>query len=183
VEAVTRIKSWLPKASLVNIPDILHFDPHNNVIIMEDCGSGCVTLENILLSGKPFPSDLAKTIGTHIGEFIASMHQWSRHNSDGVLDLFRSNIEGRKTNAFKTYGHVMSVLRPTDGEELPVLLDPPLEFDELEVQTVSTITEQFKKQMIAGTSQDVVSITIHMASTQLTPSSSSWVISGRVTYC
>jgi len=101
VEAMTRVRLGLnlTPTSLVTIPKIYHLDTHNHVIIMEDYGADTISLREFMESSdSSFPA-LAETIGTAAGKFIASVHEWSRSNPDGVLDRFEKNDRGRAAAA------------------------------------------------------------------------------------
>lgn len=47
MEALNRVKSWLPRDSIVAVPDVHHLDKEANIIIMEDCGGNALTLKQI----------------------------------------------------------------------------------------------------------------------------------------
>jgi len=147
---MTRVKSWLPADSLVTVPKVYHFDAHNNFIVMEDCGTDIVTLKDFLLLGKASSPGLAETIGRSLGEFIASMHEWSKSNPDGILDFFNGNEQARKLSAWVTYGRLIDTLKQTGDHVPPALSDPPLEVEESDLQVISTIADELEKDMMSA---------------------------------
>jgi hypothetical protein len=179
VEALTRIKSWLPPGSLVTVPEVLHFDRHNRVIIMEDLGSDCITLDRFLYLGGPIAPGMAETIGSALGKFSASMHQWSRGNPGGILDAFRANTTTREMNARETYTRMIHTLQYT-GEHLPLLGSPPLDIDQSDLEKVFKLGDELKNVMLHGSPSDVVSLgLLRQILPRLTSKSSSWATSGR----
>src|ERR1700722_20044305 len=143
------IRSILAPTSLVNVPKIYHFDTSNQVIIMEDCGPEATSLEDFL-SGDTSSPQVAETIGTALGEFILSVHEWSRNNPIGVLDTFDKNSLAKMTTAEFYYNHLVTTLQ---GSDLNLKVDP---FD---IQVISDITDEYRSRMMSAwvPGRDVVS--------------------------
>lgn len=151
VEAMTRIRSYLsstpPELFPVNIPKIHHFDAHNNVIIMEDCGDDVVTLREFLSAGSASSMDLAETIGAAIGRFIALVHEWSRSNPDGILDVFEKSLHAKKTIASLNYERLVPTLLRTDEDDLTLLSD--FEVDPSDIQVISKLTDEYHSVLMS----------------------------------
>ena len=157
VEAMTRVRQCLPPTSLVTVPKILHFDPSNHLIIMEDCGSDVVTLTEFLYSAGGSSECVAETIGTAVGEFIALLHEWSRSNPDGILDTFEQSSHAKKIIADLSYNRVVTTLLRSDKDDLPLLSD--LEIDPSDIQSVSKLMDEYRSHLMSAqvTRNDVVS--------------------------
>jgi hypothetical protein len=152
---MNRVKAWLPPTSLVTIPQILLFDAKNNVIIMEDCGSDSVPLREFLRSGKASQPGMAEKIGTSLGEFIASMHEWSRGNPDDILHAFNACTHSKESAVTWNCRAVLDTLKQNGENIPPVLLDPPLEMDTADLQTISKMVKELQNEIMAA--RDVVS--------------------------
>ena len=157
---MTRVKSWLPSTSLVTVPKIHHFDPHNKLIIMEDSGTDAVTLKDFLRSGKASPPGLAQTIGRSLGEFIAAVHEWSKTNPNGLLDVFDTSVRPGKLSGWLYYGRLLSTLDPTAENVPPTLLDPPLDVHDSDLQVITKIADELQAEM--RSTRDVVSLVCHL---------------------
>ena len=157
VEAMTRVRLCLPSTSLVTVPGILHFDPSNHLIIMEDCGTDVVTLTEFLKSGGGTSVGVAETIGSAVGEFIALLHEWSRSNPDGVLDAFEKSLHAKKVIADMSYNRLVTTLLRSDKDDLPLLSD--LEIDPSDIQFASKLMDEYYSHLMSGqvTCHDVVS--------------------------
>ena len=146
VEAMARVGKFLPPTSLVKVPKIHHYDVHNNFFIMEDCGTDVVTLREFLSSTSPSVG-LAKTIGTAVGEFIASIHEWSRGNPEGILDTFDKNMHTKKLLSDLAYDRVLSTLQRSDKDDLPFLSD--FELDAANIQAISKLTDEYRSRLMS----------------------------------
>ena len=157
VEAMTRVRLCLPPTSLVTVPKILHFDPSNHLIIMEDCGTDVVTLTEFLCSGGASSVGVAETIGTAVGEFIALLHEWSRSNPDGVLDTFEKSSHAKEIIADFSYNRLVTTLLHTNKDDLPLLSD--FEIDPSEIQYTSKLMDEYYSHLMSAraTRHDVVS--------------------------
>ncbi|GLB43504.1 putative phosphotransferase enzyme family protein [Lyophyllum shimeji] len=154
-EAMTRIKAWLPTDSLVTVPTIYKFDTQHNVIIMEDCGPGTLTLKDFLREGRasstPDAADLAEIIGASLGRFIGAMHAWSRADPDGMLSLFAENTQALQLSPWATYGRVVQTLRPGEGDDVPpALADPPFAVRDADVDVVRKVAGEMSAAMMAA---------------------------------
>ena len=148
VEAMTRIRSCLSSEILpVIVPKIHHFDAHNNLIIMEDCGADVITLREFLKSSSASSVDLGETIGTAIGKFIALVHEWSRSNPDGILDVFAKSLHAKKTIASLNYERLVPTLERTDEDDLTLLSD--LEVDPSDIQVISKLTDKYHSVLMS----------------------------------
>ena len=54
----------------------------------EDCSDDIITLRGYLCSDK-VSSPKPGNIGATVGQYIALVHDWSKRNSDGILDNFK----------------------------------------------------------------------------------------------
>jgi 5-methylthioribose kinase len=118
VEAMTRVRLYLPPTSLVKVPKIHHFDHSNHLIIMEDCGADVVTLTEFLSSGEGSSVGVAETIGTAVGEFIGLVvHEWSRSNLDGILDTFEKSLHAKNMIADMSYNRLVTTLLRSDKDD------------------------------------------------------------------
>ncbi|KAJ2915170.1 hypothetical protein MD484_g5223, partial [Candolleomyces efflorescens] len=153
VEAMMRVKQHLSSSSTVTIPEIYHFDTHNAVIIMEACGPNAVTLAQYLSSSQALSSsctDTAKAIGIALGEFISSIHEWSRGNPGGILDRFDDNIQGKESSANFYYDRLASTLDHSDkewGVLAPLLAD--VEVDPAKIELVSTLAQGYRSNLFS----------------------------------
>jgi len=148
MEAMTRVRSWLSPTSLVKVPKIHHVDLSNNLIIMEDCGTDVVTLREFLCSGRGSSMGLAETIGTSVGEFIALVHEWSRSNPGGILDIFDKALHAKKIIANLNYERLVSTLQRSDKDDLPLLSD--FEIDPLDVQILSKLADEYNSHLMSA---------------------------------
>ncbi|KAF9526100.1 kinase-like domain-containing protein [Crepidotus variabilis] len=146
VEAMTRVRKGLPATSTVTVPEIFHFDAKNHFIILEDCGSDVATLKELIISGS-LSSTAAETIGSAVGEFIATLHEWSRSNPDGILDVFDECPHTRKMVASGAYDHVVSTLQGTDEDNLPLLSG--FEIDSSKLQTIQTLADEYRAHLMS----------------------------------
>lgn len=147
VEAMTRIRLYLPPTSLVKVPKIHHFDRSNHLIIMEDCGADLVTLTEFLSSGEGSCMGAAETIGTTVGEFIGLVHEWSRGNPDGILDTFEKSLQAKKMIADMSYNRLVTTLLRSDKDDLPLLSD--LEIDPSDIQFVSKLMDEYYSHLMS----------------------------------
>ncbi|RXW19490.1 hypothetical protein EST38_g6355 [Candolleomyces aberdarensis] len=162
VEAMTRVRSRL--SSDVVIPKIHHLDVHNHVIIMEDCGPDVVTLTEYLSSrGDAVSPETARDIGVTLGEFLASMHDWSRSNPDGILDLFDENTQAKDVGAEFYYDRVAPTLDGSDKSSngLPPL-PSDLQVDRSNIQLIPTLAQEYRSKLFSDRvpGRDVVSSTV-----------------------
>ncbi|KAF9222813.1 hypothetical protein BS17DRAFT_734970 [Gyrodon lividus] len=149
VEAMTRVRLGLPQSLplLVKVSKIYHFDVYNNLIIMEDCGVDVVTLRELLCSGSVCPT-LAETIGTAIGDYIARVHEWSRSNPDGILDIFDKCLHAKKIIAELNYDRLVATLQCSDKDDLPLLSD--FEIDTSDIQAISKLTNEYHSHLMSA---------------------------------
>ena len=147
VEAITRVRLCLPPTLLVKVPKIHHFDVYNNIIIMEDCGTGAITLSEFLCSGSASSVGLAENIGTAVGEFIAFVHEWSRANPDGILDIFDKSLHAKKMIADLNYDRLLTTLQGSDKDDLPLLAD--FKMDPSDIQAISKLTDEYHIQLMS----------------------------------
>ncbi|KAM6491064.1 Protein kinase-like domain containing protein [Amanita muscaria] len=127
VEAMTRIRPWLSSTLPVKVPKIHHFDAHNNLIIMEDCGADVITLREFLCSGSASSTDLAETIGVAIGEFIAL---------------------AKKTTADLYYDHIVATLQCADKDDLTLLSG--FKVDPSDIQVISKLTDEYRSLLMSA---------------------------------
>jgi len=144
---MTRVRQCLSPTSLVKVPKIHHFDSQNNVIVMEDCGADAVTLRTFLDSDRALSTGLAESIGTAIGEFIALVHDWSRSNPEGILDIFDKNLDANKVMADLNYDRLVTTLQRSDKDDLPLLSD--LEVEPSDIQVISKLTDEYHLHLMS----------------------------------
>ncbi|KAH0591248.1 hypothetical protein J132_10648 [Termitomyces sp. J132] len=143
-EAMKRVKAWLPADSLVTVPTIYKFDTEQHVLIMEDCGADVLTLKDIMLQiDTDTYTSLAATIGSSLGHFIGSMHEWSRANPDGILDFFARNKQALELSAWATYGRLIQTLKSGEGDDLPQVADTDL-------AVIQKVAEDVSASMLAA---------------------------------
>ncbi|KAF9526536.1 kinase-like domain-containing protein [Crepidotus variabilis] len=147
VEAMTRVRIGLPSTSIVQVPQIFHFDAHNHFIVLEDCGLDVMTLKDLISSGSISSTSVAETIGSAVGEFIATLHEWSRNNPDGILDAFDECPHTKRMFANVTYDHIVSTLHGVDEDSLPLLSG--LEIERSKIQTIQRLTDEYRAHVLA----------------------------------
>jgi hypothetical protein len=145
VEALRRVKAWLPEDSVVTVPDIYLFDRDRSVIIMEDCGEDGMTLKEFLRQGKGSSPDLAEEIGFRLGEFAGCLHRWGMQNPAGILDFFEKNQQAKRMSTWAIYGRLVSTLNGEDA--LSALSDPPLEVPEEQLEVISKVGSNMSHAM------------------------------------
>ncbi|KAG6846035.1 hypothetical protein H0H87_006399 [Tephrocybe sp. NHM501043] len=157
-EAMMRVKAWLTADSLVTVPTIYKFDKEQHVIIMEDCGNNILTLKDFMLKSREDASvGLAAKIGESLGHFISGMHEWSRANPDGLLDLFAQNQQALSISAWATHGRVVQTLKPGEGDDVPpALANSLLDISEADIDIVKRVAEDVSTAMVAA--RDCVSV-------------------------
>jgi len=92
--------------------------------------------------------NLAEAIGTAIGRFIALVHEWSRSNPDGILDVFSKSIHAKKTIASLNYERLVPTLERTDEDDLTLLSD--LEVDPSDIQVISKLTDEYHSLLMSA---------------------------------
>jgi len=85
---MTPVRMGLLSRSPIKIPAVHHFDVHNNFMIMRK------KIVVVILSPSEDIFALTKSpkpgnIGATVGQYIALVHDWSKRNSDGILDNFK----------------------------------------------------------------------------------------------
>lgn len=155
---MTRARLSLPPNLLVKVPQIYHFDVYNSFIVMEDCGADVVTLRDLFRSESSCSTGLAETIGTAVGDFIAEMHEWSRSNPDGILDIFDKSLHAKEIIADFNYNRLVTTLQCSDKDDLPLLSD--LKIDPSDIQAISKLTEEYHSHLMSARvpGYDVVSL-------------------------
>ncbi|KAJ7508553.1 kinase-like domain-containing protein [Mycena galericulata] len=115
VEALRRVRGWLPKDSVVGVPAVHLFDEENHILIMDDCGTGPTagTLKTLMLAGK-ITVPLADEIGIALGVFLSGLHKWSTQDRAAV-ELFDANKQAKVMSAWATYGRLVSTLSGKDN--------------------------------------------------------------------
>ncbi|KAJ7292780.1 kinase-like domain-containing protein [Mycena rebaudengoi] len=148
VEALKRVRDWLPEDSVVNVPAVHLYDDKFNVIIMDDCGSAS-TLKELMLAGK-ISVPLAEEIGNALGVFLRRLHDWGTH-TPSVAHFFEGNKQAKILSIWMTYGQLVSTLT---GNELPKLVGLEIPSDKLEV--LSKVAEHMTHSMTSATSTFVM---------------------------
>ncbi|KAI9456939.1 kinase-like domain-containing protein [Boletus coccyginus] len=148
VEAMTRVRLGLPKNLLVKVPKIHHFDVYNNLIVMEDCGADVVTIRELLCSGSACSISIAETIGTAVGDFVALVHEWSRSNPDGILDIFDKCLQVKKMTAEFNYTRLVATLQCSDRDDLPLLSD--FKTDPSDIQAISKLADEYHSHLMSA---------------------------------
>ncbi|KAI9456934.1 kinase-like domain-containing protein [Boletus coccyginus] len=148
VEAMTRVRLGLPKNLLVKVPKIHHFDVYNNLIVMEDCGADVVTIRELLCSDGASSISIAETIGTAVGDFVALVHEWSRSNPDGILDIFDKCLQAKKMMAELNYTRLVATLQCSDRDDLPLLSD--FKTDPSDIQAISKLADEYHSHLMSA---------------------------------
>lgn len=159
---MTRVRLSLPPTLLVKVPQIHHFDVYNNLIVMEDCGADAITLREFLCSASACSTGLIETIGTAVGDFIALVHEWSKSNPDGILDIFDKCLHAKKMIADLNYNRVVATLQCSDKDDLPLLSD--FTIDPSDIQAISKLTHEYHSRLMSARvpGHDVVSLFLEM---------------------
>jgi len=153
------VKSWLLNnhSVIVAVPDIHHFDPHNHLIIMEDCGSDTKTLDEFLRSPNTSSSDVG-IIGTALGEFAALLH-WSQGCTDRIREGFNANLQAKEMAAYGAYKYSMDTVQLTAPDIPPSLLDPrPIEVDKQLLEIASDVLNGLHCDAMSSSADQVVSL-------------------------
>ena len=87
VEAMKLVRSWLPRSSMVQVPEVYRFHKEAGVVIMLDIGEGCVQLVEYLKGGD-ISATAAVTIGVAIGQFMGRFHAWGADHRDDARAIF-----------------------------------------------------------------------------------------------
>ncbi|PPQ98758.1 Psilocin Phosphotransferase (PsiK) [Panaeolus cyanescens] len=83
--------------SRVSAPEGLHYDVENNALIMQDVGT-LKTLMDYVIEKPAISTEMARLIGTEIGDFVARLHSIGRQKRDQPdFKFFSGNIVGRTT--------------------------------------------------------------------------------------
>lgn len=133
----------------MTVPHVHLFDDKANVIIMEDCGLGSVTLKKLFTDRKCPIATMAKEIGEALGHFIKLVH--TNGSADNrILDLFRTNVQAKQVSAYVTYGRLVSTLNGQD--QLPALSDPPLDVEAENLDVVRDIASRMESEIMSAES-------------------------------
>ncbi|KAF8956078.1 kinase-like domain-containing protein [Flammula alnicola] len=138
VEALRRVREWLPADSVVTVPEVFFFDEAAHAIIMEDTGEGCVDLKTFLKKGAASLS-MAKEIGAAIGTFLGGMHKWGQGNKE-LCAAVKGNKEAKQMTAWVYYGRLISTL--TGKDDVPKLRDPVLDIDPKDLEVIGRLAEE-----------------------------------------
>ena len=138
-----------------DVPEIYHFDSKNNLIILEDL-VGAATLDELLRSGA-ISATLSGAIGLALGEFIGSMHEWSKDNPHNIHGVFEPFVEGKELTVNLNYAGVMNLLKVTNGDVPPALLDPPIDISENDAHSISKTMDDLRRDWMTSGAEDVVS--------------------------
>ncbi|XP_006454280.1 hypothetical protein AGABI2DRAFT_197185 [Agaricus bisporus var. bisporus H97] len=136
VEALRRIREWLPSTAFVTVPTVYLFDEKEHVIIMDDCGSDCMTLKSFMQSGR-CTAEIAHRIGKEVGEFIGQLHAWSRVHPE-MCKFFEQNPQAKEMSSWAFYGRLVQ----TFDDGLEKLQDPDVRLTEEERKALETICEE-----------------------------------------
>ncbi|GJJ10067.1 hypothetical protein Clacol_004293 [Clathrus columnatus] len=130
VLAYLEIPTIISPSTGVSFPKIYYEDRDNRVVIMYDCGEGCITLKDYL-KFHPVPLEVARRIGNSLGGFLGELHINSHDrrpaDSPGILlkHKFNDNTQARDISALVTYGIAKRDLPRTTERytEVTALLD------------------------------------------------------------
>jgi 5-methylthioribose kinase len=146
-----RVKAWLDATPVSNptvaIPTVYHFDAYNSVMIMEDCGVDTLSLTDFLTTGKLSNPFVAETVGNALGKFLATMHEWSKGNPDGILDVFDACLQARKLTA-RWIDESTVTLGRTSTAAPPILAESDL-------RMISEISDDLQRKIMRD--RDIVS--------------------------
>ena len=125
---------------------------------MEDCGADAITLREFLCSASACSTGLIETIGAAVGDFIALVHEWSKSNPDGILDIFDKCLHAKKMIADLNYNRVVATLQCSDKDDLPLLSD--FTIDPSDIQAISKLTHEYHSRLMSARvpGHDVVSL-------------------------
>ncbi|KAA8909196.1 kinase-like domain-containing protein [Sphaerosporella brunnea] len=90
-------------------PKSLHYDKEHAILITTDAGEGSRDLKALLLSGDP---GLETTrLGTALGAFLSSLHQWGRSQASAQLrEILQGNAQARGLWQWATYGRLVETI-------------------------------------------------------------------------
>jgi 5-methylthioribose kinase len=118
------------------VPSAYFFDEKEHVIIMDDCGSDCMTLKSFMQSGR-CTIETAHRIGQEVGEFIGQLHAWSRVKPD-MCKFFDQNPQAKDMSSWVFYGRLI----PTFDDGLEKLQDPDIKLTKDERKTLEQICQE-----------------------------------------
>ncbi|KAF9486426.1 kinase-like protein [Pholiota conissans] len=137
VEALRRVRKWLPEDSIVTVPEVYLFDKDAHAILMEDLGENTVDLKAFMKAGGP-SREMAIQIGTALGVFLGKLHHWGKDNAE-LCDAMKGNEQAKKMTAWAFYGKLISTLTGKDG--VPKLQDPPLKVSAKDLEVIQTVAD------------------------------------------
>jgi hypothetical protein len=156
---MTRVRRWLKDSwptSLITVPEIYHFDEVNNVIVLEDCGTDTIPLIDLTFTDKFAAPGVAKMIGQTLGDFLASLHEWSKDNPDGILDVFNTALHAKSCTARWHRDDFMQMIQ-LEGDDIPaLLLENEFKVDNSDFWIASKIAEDFERAIMSI--QDTVGV-------------------------
>jgi aminoglycoside phosphotransferase (APT) family kinase protein len=118
VDALRRVRAYLPADARVTVPVVHLLDSTNHAIVMDDAGPRTLPLKAALLAGHIAPGGRrAAALGTALGEFLRELHARGRADAALRSALGAQAYEfAKEISGFITYGRLGDTLRALDGE-------------------------------------------------------------------
>jgi len=144
--ALRLVKETMPSDGLVTVPTLYQHDKEAHVLIMEDCGPTSRNLKQVFLEEKVTP-ELARTIGTELGSFMATLHKKGSANKE-LMAMCVKNERMKELSAWVTYGRLADTIVGKDIEGEGAVVDPPLTLNPEDLATVKKIEEETTKAIV-----------------------------------
>ncbi|KAH9486413.1 4-hydroxytryptamine kinase [Psilocybe cubensis] len=152
VEALRRVRGWLPADSLVTVPEVHLFDEDAHVIIMDDAGEDAISLKSYIQQGHATLAS-AKKIGAAVGAFLGGMHKWGKGNKE-LCAAVAGNSQAKAMSAWVFYGRLLPTLSGDSG--VPKLMDPPLVAAAEDLEVIKGLVEETTAALLAVDDQFVM---------------------------
>jgi 5-methylthioribose kinase len=144
VEALRRVRAWLPADSVVTVPEVHLFDEEAHAIVMDDTGLGSINFKAFMQQGGPSLT-MAKKIGESIGVFLGRLHKWGQGNKE-LCAAVKGNTQAKALSGWAYYGRLKDTL--TGAAQVPFLSDPPLDVAESDLTVIDRLAEETTRSML-----------------------------------
>lgn len=144
MEALRRVRGWLPADAVVTVPEVHLFDEEAHAIVMDDTGPGSVNLKAFMQKGGPSLT-MAKKIGESIGIFLGGLHKWGQENKE-LCGAVKGHAEAKALAGWAYYGRLKDTL--TGAADVPFLSDPPLDVAESDLKVIDRLVEETTRSML-----------------------------------
>lgn len=144
MEALRRVRAWLPADAVVTVPEVHLFDKEAHAIVMDDTGPGSINLKAFMQKGGPSLT-MAKKIGESIGVFLGGLHKWGQENKE-LCGAVKGHAEAKALAGWAYYGRLKDTL--TGAADVPFLSDPPLDVAESDLKVIDRLVEETTRSML-----------------------------------